>query len=154
MQLAQKNIEISRMDEDAINNVRKLENVLLQFPQVKLKTDHVLHGGMYARTLTIPKGTVVSGAFVKIPTTLIVHGHCKIYIGDSVSELTGYNVIPASANRKQAVYTYDETMVTMIFATNANSIEEAEMEFTDDVSSLMSNNGLADNKYITTKEIK
>jgi hypothetical protein len=150
MQLSLKNIEILEMDDDAIDIVRKLENVLLDFPQVKLDTSHVLHAGMYARTVTIPKGVVATGAFVKIPTVLIVQGHCKIYIGDNTTDLIGYKVIPASANRKQAVYACEDTSVTMIFATNANSVEEAEMEFTDEFSSLMSNNDLAENKYITT----
>jgi hypothetical protein len=154
MQLAEKNIEIPCMSEDAINNVRKLESVMLEFPQVKLETSHVLHGGMYARTLTIPKGVIASGAFIKISTILIFQGHCKIFMGDGTKDLIGYNVIPASANRKQAVYAYEDTYATMIFPTTAKTVEDAEKEFTDEFLSLMSNKDLAENKYIMTGESK
>jgi hypothetical protein len=152
MQLAQKNIEITSMDDSEINSVRELENLLLNFPQVKLETSHVLHAGTYARTIKIPKGVMFTGAFIKIPTILIIQGHCKVYMGESSKDYIGYNVIACNANRKGAAYAYEDTYATMIFATNANSVEEAEKEFTDEFSSLMSNNDLAENKYIMIGE--
>lgn len=154
MNLIQKNIEISSMDENSINNVCDFQKFLLGYPQVSLDTNHVLHGGMYARTLTIPQGTVVGGALVKVPTILIVQGNCRFYDGNSTIELFGYNVIPASAHRKQIVYACENVMVTMIFSTNATTVEEAEIEFTDEVSSLMSNNNLANNEFFITGESK
>jgi hypothetical protein len=154
MELAEKNIEITRMNDNEIDKIRKLESVLLQFPQVKLETTHVLHAGIYARTIKIPKGTLFTGALIKIPTVLIIQGHCKVYMGESSKDYIGYNVIPASANRKGGAYAYEDTWATVLCATNASSVEEAEKELTDEFLSLMSNNNLAENHYITIGEHK
>jgi hypothetical protein len=53
-------------------------------------------------------------------------------------ELVGYNVIQASAGRKQIYVTREETAITMIFPSNAKTVEEAEEEFTDEAEMLLS----------------
>ena len=131
------------MSDEAIDKVKSLQNVLSTFPQVPLETSHVIHGGMYARTVVLPAGTITCGSLMKVPTILIVDGYCKVFMGDEVIDMIGYNVIPASSHRKQAVLAYEETKVTMIFSTDSTSVEEAEMEFTDEYESLMTRNGLS-----------
>ena len=42
--------------------VERLEALILQTPQVDLKTTHCLSGGIYARTIIIPAGTILTGA--------------------------------------------------------------------------------------------
>jgi hypothetical protein len=145
--------KILPMSDEAIGKVKSLQNFLSSFPQVSLETDHVIHAGMYARTVTLPAGTVTCGALMKIPSVLIVDGNCKVFIGDDVVDMIGYNVIPASAHRKQAVLACEETKVTMIFVTNAKSIEEAEREFTDEHEGLMTRKGLSyDTQTITGEQ--
>ena len=81
---------------------------------------------------------MLTGALIKIATLLIAHGDVEVFIGDSTLELNGYNVLPASANRKQAFMTKSETHLTMVFPSQAKTVEEAENEFTDEVDALMS----------------
>jgi hypothetical protein len=69
---------------------------------------------------------------------LIVHGHCIVYIGDQSKELHGYNVLAASAGRKQAFIAVTDTYLTMIFVTDAKTVAEAEDEFTDEAHLLFS----------------
>lgn len=128
---------IPSMDEIAINKAKRLENELLNLTQLELETTHTFHAGMYARTVKLPANTIMSGALIKIPTIVIVDGHCLIYIGDETRQLNGYHVISGSANRKQAFLSFKDTYITMIFPTNAKTVEEAEMEFTDEYESLM-----------------
>lgn len=130
--------EILPMTDKAIANVRKLEMYLAALPQIDIETTHVLHGGMYSRTIKVPAGNIVTGSLTKIPTILIAQGNVIVYIGEKAVELDGYNVIPASANRKQAVITKSDAYFTMIFPTNAKTVEEAESEFTDEATVLMS----------------
>lgn len=115
-----------------ISIAKEAEDIVKKMPQADITIYHTLHSGVYTRTLLLKKGTTLVGALIKIPTTLIVQGDMKLYIGKKVHHLTGYNVIPAMANRKQVMFAHDDTRVTMLFRTDATTIKEAEDEFTDD----------------------
>ncbi len=130
--------KIPAMSESAIDAVRAMEHAARQLPQVRMTTHHLLHGGMYSRTIIIPAGVAVTGSLVKVPTALIICGHVWVYTEGDMIEINGYRVIPASSNRKTAVVAHKETAVTMIFATEAKTIEQAEAEFADDISMLAS----------------
>jgi len=129
---------IPTMTPATIDKVRALEAQTSTLPQVELATDHVLHGGLYARTITIPAGALITGVLIRVPTVLIVSGHCSVWVGEDVRELVGYHVLAASAGRKQAFYAYADTILTMMFATCAQSIAEAEDRFTDETHLLLS----------------
>lgn len=129
---------ITSMTPVAIEKVRKLEDLIRELPQVCLETDHVLHGGMYARTVTLPAGAVITGALIKVPTILIVSGHVRVFLDDEAVDIHGYRVLAASGIRKQAFMVYEDTVLTMIFTTEAKSVEECENQFTDEADQLMS----------------
>ncbi|MDR0439472.1 MAG: hypothetical protein LBI59_00590 [Candidatus Accumulibacter sp.] len=126
------------MSDASVDKVRRLETWLLDLPQVDIPTRHVIHAGMYARTITIPAGTVITGALIKVPTMLVVFGDCTVFVGESSLRLTGHHVVPASAGRKQVFVAFEDTTLTMIFPTQAKTVEEAEAEFTDEFARLLS----------------
>ena len=135
-----------------IDIVRSLESYILQAPQTEIETRHVLHAGIYARTIMIPSGVILTGVLVKIPTILVMNGECIVYVGDVAKEYKGYNVLAASAIRKQAFIAQTDTHLTMFFSTDAKTIEDAEKEFTDDVDILMSRKVNAVNEIMVTGE--
>lgn len=141
---------ISAMSVQEIDKVFALEKALLEMPQVELPTKQVLHAGMYARDMFVKAGVTVTGALMKCPTILIISGRMLVYIGNDTVEFEGYHIIPASAGRKQAGFAIEDTHVTMLFPTQAKTIEEAEKEFTDEVDKLMSRNGKSRNETIVT----
>lgn len=143
---------IRAMTRREIDNVRQIETIATDMPQVPIVTEHVIHGGMYARTIMVPAGTMITGALIKVPTTLIVHGRCTVYIGDGPIELDGYNVLPASAGRKQAFLAHTDTWLTMMVATDAKDVEAAENYFTDEVELLGSHRDVELNRIILTGE--
>lgn len=122
---------IPGMTAEAIERVREIESHLLatQF-QFDLKMQHTIHGGVYSRTCLLPSGCVLTGAFVQIPTTLVIDGNCIIWLGDEGREIKGRVVLAASAGRKQAFRAISNTWITMYFATEAKTVAEAEKEFT------------------------
>ncbi|RQO38664.1 hypothetical protein DBR37_01590 [Herminiimonas sp. KBW02] len=141
------------MTRQAISNVFELEKRILTCPQVQMKTLHVLHGGMYSRTIVMPAGILLTGALVKVATLLTICGDVEVLIGEAESmRVSGHVVLPASAGRKQAFRTYAETTITMTFRTDARSIEEAEAEFTDQHDMLMSRRDPKLNTIIITGE--
>ncbi len=129
---------IPAMSESAIDLVRQLETEVLKAPQIDMPTQHVLHAGVYARTICLPADGVLTGALIKIATTLIVSGDTTVFTDDGLVRLTGYNVLLASAGRKQAFVAHADTHITMLFATRARTVQEAEEEFTDEHQLLMS----------------
>jgi hypothetical protein len=143
---------IPAMSEAAIDRVRVLEAEVLKLPQLQLTTHHVLHGGMYARTVTLPAGSVITGVFIRVPTMLVVNGHAVVNTSNEGMTLVGHNVLAASAHRRQAFMAIEETHLTMVFATQAQTVEQAEDEFTNEAHLLISRHADAINHITITGE--
>jgi hypothetical protein len=146
------NSNIAPMTNTAIEKVRALEFALAKMPQNHIDTHHVLHAGQYSRTVMLAAGTVVTGALIKIATILIVNGDCTVFLGEETIRVQGYNVLAASAGRKQAFIAHTDTYLTMIFATDAEFIEQAEDQFTDEADLLLSRTEFGHNTILITGE--
>ena len=144
--------KINPMGETSITLVKEAEVALMAMPQINLPTYHTIHGGIYTRTVLLKKHEALTGAYIVIPTTLIIQGVALVYIGDSSLTLTGYNIIPASKNRKQLIIALEDTYITMVMKTEATTVEEAELEFTNEAHLLMSRHEDAVNTIIITGE--
>ncbi len=123
---------IPAMSEAAIERVRGLEAQQLAHPPLfDLEMHHLIHGGVYYRTCYLPAGVQITGALVKIATTLIIVGDVIVWLDEVAQRITGHHMLPASAYRKQAFRALADTMITMIFPTDAKTVAEAEQQFTD-----------------------
>lgn len=127
-----------------------LEDISLErCEQLEIPTEHLLHAGMYARTIRLPwnerieseGGVVLTGALIKRATVVIVSGLTRMLADDGWVELDGYNVLAGAAGRKQVFWTRGPVEITMLFPTTARTVEEAEAEFTDDCERLSSRRG-------------
>jgi hypothetical protein len=150
--IARSDLAIPAMSPAAIDKAREMETVVAAMPQVGIFTDHVIHAGMYSRTIMIPAGVWLTGALVKIPTILTVHGEVEVYIGEDCIVLSGYAVLAASANRKQVFYARTDTWLTMTFKTQSRDVGEIEKEFTDDHELLGSHRDPSMNHTTITEE--
>ena len=143
------------MAVDMLDRASEVAERLKDHNPVPVETWHDLHGGLYARTMLIPAGVVIVGALVKVPTTLILDGDVSFNAGGDALEakrLTGRHILLASAGRKQVFAAYEDTMLTMVFATHAKTVADAEAEFTDEAHLLLSRQGEAINHYQITGE--
>ena len=131
-------VRLASMPPSAIDVVRRLEDEAKKLPQVEVETEHAFHAGMYARTIMIPAGITLTGALIQIPTILIFSGDALVYTAAGSERMTGYRVILAPMNRKQAFYAVSDTFLTMIFPTSATTVEDAESEFTTEAEQLLS----------------
>ena len=124
---------VPAMSEEVLAKVRALQAELEKLPQVPVKMHHVLHGGMYARTCYVPAGNIAACCLIKVPTLVVLAGSANIYVGkDEPLRLEGYSVLPASAGRKQVFLSVTDIALTMVYVTNARTVEEAENEMTDE----------------------
>jgi hypothetical protein len=134
---------------DVLRQIELLEEKLMGDEPVEVPTEHVIHAGMYARTIVMPAEHMLLGALIKIPTLVIVLGAARVLAGDRWIELEGYNVIPASAGRKQVFVSHSPVILTMLFPTSAKTVEEAEEEMTDEAFRLLSRRQDANTVVIT-----
>ena len=96
---------------------------------------------------------MITGVLIKIATLLVIDGDVLVHVGDDAPlRLQGHHVLPAAAGRKQAFLALADTHITMIFASGAASVAEAEAEFTDEVDNLVSRRDVGSNRIIITGE--
>lgn len=91
--------------------IAQWEEFALQHDQVDIPVKHYIHGGMYGREITIPKGTLITGQLYKF-------NHFDVMICGDISvstdcgerkRLTGYNVFEGLSGKKRAGYAHEDT---------------------------------------------
>jgi hypothetical protein len=115
---------------EAIDKVRLLAEGLATLPQIPFVTEHLLHAGMYTRTVRLPAGTVCAAVLIRPPTVLILMGEVDVWSNGELIRTSGYSVLPGSAGRKIAFTTHSDVGMSMIFPTDAQTVEEAQKQFT------------------------
>jgi hypothetical protein len=116
--------------------VRELERQMLAFPQVDLSTTHLVHAGMYARTILIPAGTLLTGALTNCDNICVVVGDITVTTDDGTVRLTGHHVIPARAGFKRAGLAHADTYWTTFMHTDKQEVSEIEKQMTDEADML------------------
>lgn len=132
--------------------INRVETKMRARPQLDVTTEHVLHAGMYARTVRLDARVAIVSVLIKVPTMLTVNGKCRVFAGDAWHDFDGYRVIPAEAGRKMIYVTLEPTEITMVFPTKAKTIDQAEREFTDEAEMLLSRQSSGDVFLITGVE--
>lgn len=131
MTAAHKDI-IRPIDGAMLATVREMESKMLAIDQTQLPVHHTLHGGVYTRSMRLPAGVMICGALIKVPTTLIVNGSVTVWANGGSIDVNGYQVLVGAAGRKQLFYANEDTDMTMVCASTATTVDEAERSFTDE----------------------
>ena len=119
--------------------VRAAERMLADLPQVDLQTQHLVHGGMYARTIFIPAGTFLTGALTKQDNVCVVYGDIEVTTDEGPKRLTGFHVLPAKAGAKRAGRTFADTWWTTLMTTEHVEVADIERQMTDEADLLQTN---------------
>ena len=90
--------------------------------------EHLFHAGCYVRTMRVPKDKVFVSEQMRIATVLIVSGDCAFTDTETAVRITGYKVLTGAPMRQSIVRTFEDTVFTAFFATNAKTQDEAEAE--------------------------
>lgn len=129
--------QLSPCSAEARARIEAFGKRLQEFPQVDLPTEHHIHAGVYSRTIYVKAGVAVAGVLVKIPTQLVASGHFVLSDGARSEEVKGFKVYEGFPGRQAAVVAIEDSAFTMLFATGAKTVEEAEEEFTDQYERLL-----------------
>lgn len=137
-------MDISLIPSDKYK-VLAFEQMLLQEQQVHFNAEHLIHGGMYARTVLIPAGVAATGAELNVDTISILFGDITVSTDDGVQRLTGWHVLPASSGTKRVGVVHADTYWTTVMINPASTVPEAEEFMTDDHQRLLTKRVLPDN---------
>lgn len=93
------------------DRILAFEKKALELPQLEIPVKQYIHGGMYAREITIPKDSIVTGQIYK-------YDHFEVMIKGDITlttdtggtqRLTGYNCIKGMSGKKRAAYAHEDT---------------------------------------------
>lgn len=116
--------------------VAKAEAFALTLPQVDLQTQHLVHGGMCARTIFIPAGTFLTGALTEMDNVCVMFGDIEVTTDDGPVRLVGFHVLAAKAGAKRAGRTFADTWWTTVWPTKLTEIADIEDEMTREAAKL------------------
>jgi hypothetical protein len=135
MNTPQETQEVTLSDE-AINEllsgkvnekIEKMESELLTLDQIHMPVEHRFINGMYVREITIPKGTILTGAVHKFDyVDIMLSGDIAVATPDGMKRLTGINIMEGPAGRKRAGYAYEDTRWLTVHKTDATTSEGIE----------------------------
>ena len=113
--------------------VESLQQELSKLPQYEPETKHYFHGGMYCREVFRHANVLVVGAVHKKEHFyMIVSGTVQITDGDgNAQEVTGPHLFQSKPGTKRAVFAVTDTLCMTFHATDAVTVEEAEVELVE-----------------------
>lgn len=120
-----------------VEDVRRLESIILAGPQCELNTQHIVHGKVSARSGLIPAGCVMTGALTKLDNVCVVIGDITVTTDDGPKRLTGFHVLPALAGAKRVGYAHADTWWVTLHHTELADIAAIEDEMTDESADLL-----------------
>ncbi|SHG34393.1 hypothetical protein SAMN02745753_03740 [Marinomonas polaris DSM 16579] len=130
MNTPQENTQITPSDEfiksilaGRVNEkIEELEAELLTLEQVEMPVEHRFINGMYVREITIPKGTILTGAVHKFDyVDIMLGGDIAVATPDGVKRFKGVNIMDGKAGRKRAGYAYEDTRWISVHKTDASN---------------------------------
>ncbi len=93
--------------------IYRLEAELLKLPQVDMPVEHEFCSGLYARTMRIPAGTVLTGAVHAGECFMVIRsGDIVITTDAGAREFTGGDVVKSKAGTKRAGVALTDTVLT------------------------------------------
>tara|TARA_R110000803_G_scaffold115793_4_gene184340 strand:- start:871 stop:1275 length:405 start_codon:yes stop_codon:yes gene_type:complete len=111
-------------------SILKLEGVMKSMEGIDLDAKHFFGGGVYARWLFIPKGTVLTGKTHKTETmNIMLYGDIEVATPDGNSRITEPCVIISEAGTKRAGFVHEDTVWITLHSTKEQDLETIEKEF-------------------------
>lgn len=87
------------------------EEMAKTLPQLEIPVKHYIHGGMYAREITIPKNTFLTGQIYKFDHfDVMISGDITVSTDDGTRKrIKGYNLFNGLSGKKRAGFAHEDT---------------------------------------------
>lgn len=95
--------------------------------QIRIEPVHYFAHGLYAREITIPKGTVLAGKIhLSEHLNIISKGDISVMTEDGVKRIVAPATIISKPGIKRVAYAHEETVWTTIHACEETDVKKAE----------------------------
>jgi hypothetical protein len=102
----------------SLNKIEMLEAEINNLAQTDCPIRHHFAPGVYAREISIPKGTVLTGAIHKIENLAILSlGKLRLVTDDGTVEISAPYILTVKAGQKNAAFALEDSVWTNFFAT-------------------------------------
>ena len=113
------------IQETTREKVNRLEDALRSVPQVDCPIRHHFAPGIYAREITIPKGTVLVGAIHKCESLVVLSaGKLRLVTDDGTVEITAPYTMTCTPGAKNAAVALEDSVWTNFFATEETDTDK------------------------------
>lgn len=117
---------------DVREAVEQIEDAMQGMPPAFLPIKHYFANGMYAREMTMPADTVITGAVHKTTHFCILsQGRVRVMSEDGIEELVAPAIIVSQPGTKRAIHALEDTVWTNIHATNETDLDKLVEELTE-----------------------
>jgi len=117
---------------DMLAYVNRLEAEMTTMPQVDVPVWNNWAPGIYARTILIRAGVMLTGAVHKTEHLCIVSGDHTFTTDDGVQRITHpHQIMLSKPGAKRAGYSHADTWFTTVHATNETDLDKLVLELCD-----------------------
>jgi hypothetical protein len=107
------------------DKVENLEESLKNIPQVECPVKHYFAPGIYAREITIKKGTVLTGAIHKTENLAILScGRLQLVTESGTIEISAPHILTVKPGTKNAAYALEDSVWTNFFPTEETDVDK------------------------------
>lgn len=118
------------MEIEVRQQVFELENELRKFPPVDIPTRHYFASGVYAREITIPAGTIVTGKIHKYAQiNVLSKGEMTVTTEEGPKRVRAPFTIVSPPGTKRAAIAHEECVWTTFHSTNETDLAKIEAHF-------------------------
>lgn len=111
------------------SKIMAVEERLKLLPEIDIPIEHHIGGGIYARTMVAPKGTLLTGRIYKKEQMIIMSSGDHSFRSESMGgRIRGPYIFTAPAGSKRVGYCHTETVWTCLVRTDALTVEDAEKD--------------------------
>lgn len=132
----------------ARERVDRLEAEILEAPQVDCPVRHHFAPGVYAREITIPKGTLLIGVVHKLDNLVVLSaGRLRLVTDTGIVEIAAPHTLMCKAGTKNAAVALEDSVWTNFFATEETDPDKLVELLTESTADQLL--GGANNKQLT-----
>ena len=116
--------------EDVRQMINEVEVIFKTLPQVDIPVKHYFSPGVYAREISIDKGTILIGKIHKNQTmNVISSGEVSVFSIDGVVRVQAPYTFVSSPGAKRIIYAHENSTWTTFHGTHETDVEKIEEEF-------------------------
>lgn len=122
--------KLNGLKDSSLKSVCLIENALKEFPQLELRVEHHFSLGIYARTLYIPKDTILTGHIHKFSNlNFLVKGKINVLIDNELKLIEAPYTVVSPAGTKRIARALEDSIWITVHGTHETNIDLIESHF-------------------------